>query len=80
MTSAVEDQEWIVVIGRMDEERFSQQPHAKPSGLYCGRARRIRDGATVHTGWHHGPVSCADELDRNIMESRFETKEKGNPE
>jgi hypothetical protein len=73
MTSVVEDQEWITVIGRMDEERFPQ-PHAKPSDMCCGRARRIRDGATAYTGWHHSPIACADELDRNIMESRFEKK------
>ncbi len=79
MTNTVEDQEWITVIGRMDADRFPH-PHAQPSGLYCGRARRIRDGASVHTRWHSSPIACADELDRNIMESRFETKEKGNPE
>jgi hypothetical protein len=77
MTSVVEDQEWVAVIGKMDEERFPQ-PHAKPSGMYCGRARRIRDGASVHTGWHRNPIACADELDRNIMESRIEKK--GPPE
>lgn len=77
MTNLVEDQEWTAVIGRMDEERF---PAPQPSGLYCGRARRLRDGATVHTGWHRNPVACADELDRNVMEQQFETKETRLPE
>jgi hypothetical protein len=79
VTSFVEDQEWTTVIRRMDGEMFPQ-PHAKPSGMYCGRARRLRDGATVHTGWLRNPVACADELDRNIMEDRLEIKETRKPE
>lgn len=74
MINLVEDQEWTAVIRRMDGEMFPQ-PHAEPSGMYCGRARRLRDGATTHTEWHSNPFACADELDRNIMEGRFDAKE-----